>query len=337
MGLIFCCVLIFGIFSNPAIAAKAKILKFAVGIPPGDPMVQALNPWAENFNKAANGRYEIKVFPGGQLAGLAEMIDAVRTGAIEIGHGSIPTFAGQHLIFSASEVPYLLDSYEANIEFVRAIQDYQNAIMEKIFNQKFLCTWCMGFNEVYTTKKPVYKMEDLKGLNIAVTAPLMAQSAQLLGASPITVDWPEEYQSMQKGVADGGMATVIGAMAFMKYYETVKYYVSSFRAGGQLSVTMNLDVYNALPADLKQSMFLEAEKYARSMDMAMKQFSYVWAPGVLKDNGCEIYYLPPDERARWKKACAPIAENYWKQLGKDADFIRKAAEEANKKYPYTGD
>lgn len=334
MGLVFCCVLIFGTFSNPAIAAEVKILKFAVGIPPGDPMVEGLKPWIENFNKAANGRYEIKLFPGGTLAGLADMLDSVRTGVVEIGHGSLPPFAGQHPAFSASEVPYLLESYEANIEFVKSIQDYQNKIMSDMFNQKMLCTWCMGFNEIYTTKKPVHKMEDLKGMTIAVTAPLMAQSAQALGASPVTVDWPEEFSALQKGVADAGMGTVSGALAFMKFYEVIKYYIKSCRSGGQLDVSINLDVYNGLPADLQKVMDSEAEKYARAMDVAMKDFSFAWAEKVLKENGVEIITLAPEERVRWKKACAPIADEYWKRMGKDADLLKDAAAKANAKYPY---
>jgi TRAP-type C4-dicarboxylate transport system substrate-binding protein len=335
MGLVFCCVLIFGTLSNP-VTAKAGpiILKFSVAIPPGDPMVEGLNPWIKNFNEAAKGQYELKLFPGGTLAGTADTLDAVRTGVVEVGHGSIPTFAGHHPAFSASEVPYLLESYEANVEFVRSIQDYQNKIMEKMFNQKLLCTWCMGFNEFYTAKKPVKTLADMKGLNVAVTAPLMARSAQLLGASPVTMDWPDEFQSLQKGVVDAGMATVSGALAFMKYWEVIKYYVVSCRAGGQLDVAMNLDAYNKMPANLQKVMDDEAEKYARAMDVAMKDFSFVWAIGELKKNGVDVYTLPPEERAKWKQACAPIAEDYWKQMGADADFLKEAAAKANTKYPY---
>jgi TRAP-type C4-dicarboxylate transport system substrate-binding protein len=104
------------------------ILKLAVAIPPGDPMVERLKPLIDNFNKAAAGKYEMKLFEGGTLAGTADTLDAVRTGVVDIGHGSIPTFAGHDPAFSACEVPYFLNNYEANTEFVHLVKDYQDNI-----------------------------------------------------------------------------------------------------------------------------------------------------------------------------------------------------------------
>jgi TRAP-type transport system periplasmic protein len=313
------------------------ILKLGVAIPPGDPMVEGLKPWIENFNKAAAGRYELKLFEGGALAGTSDTLDAVRTGVEDVGHGSIPTFGGHDPAFSAAEVPFFLDTYEANTEFVHIIKDYQDNVFQTKFNQKLLCTWCMGFNEFYTVKKQIRTMADVKGLNIAVTGPLMSKSAAALGGSPVTMDFPDELPALQKGVVDAGMACVSGAMAFLKYYEVVKYYIASCRAGGELDVTINLDVWNKLPPDLQKVMQDEATKYATDLVPIMKEFSFVWAISELKKNGVEVYTLPPDERAKWKAANAQITADYFARLpAADAKLIQDAAAQANAKYPYQG-
>ena len=322
----------------PKTTAAPTILKLAVAIPPGDPMVERLKPLMDNFNKAAAGKYEIKLFEGGTLAGTADTLDAVRTGVVDIGHGSIPTFAGHDPAFSACEVPYFLNNYEANTEFVHLVKDYQDNVFQTKFNQKLLSTWCMGYNELYTVKKPIKTMADIKGLNIAVTAPLMSKTVAALGGAPVTMDWPDELPALQKGVVDGGMATVSGAMAFMKYYEVVKYYTASSKSGTELDLAVNLDVWKKMPADLQKVLQDEATSYGKDLEPIMKDFSLVWAINELKKNGVTVYNLPPDERDKWKAASAQIGADYFAKLpAADAKLIQDAGAQANAKYPYKGD
>ena len=316
--------------------AKEVVLKVSVAIPPGDPMVIGLEKWIKNFNAVATGRYKMELYAGGAIAGVADTLDAVRLGAIEIGHSSVPLYGGHDPGFNVCATPYLFNNYEANYDFIQQIYEWQNKIFEGKFNQKALALWTMGFNEFYTVKKPVKTLADVKGLNIAVTGPLMAKSAQALGGAAVNMDWPDEIPSLQKGVVDAGMATVSGALAFMKYWELIKYYVSSNRAGGELCVTMNLDVFNKMPADLQKAMLSEAKNYQESMNVEMKNFSFVWAIGELQKNGVDVYYLPGDERAKWAATHNQIIEDYWKQMGADAQFLKDAAAKANAKFSYTG-
>ena len=124
----------------------------------------------------------------------------------------------------------------------------------------------------------------------------------------------------------------------MKYYEVVKYYIVSNRAGGELDVTINLDVWKKLPADLQKVMQDEANSYAKDLGPTLKEFSFVWAISELKKNGVDVYNLPPDERAKWKAANAQIATDYFAKLpAADAKLIQDAAAKANAKYPYKGE
>jgi TRAP-type C4-dicarboxylate transport system substrate-binding protein len=262
------------------------------------------------------------------------MLDATRTGAVEMGHGSVPTFSGHDPAFSASQLPYEFDSFDANAEFCRLILPYIDSVMEKKFNQKLLASWNMGFNEFYTTKKQVRTMADIKGLNIAVTGVTMAQAAQALGGNPVTMDWPDEQPSLEKGVVDAGMATVSFALDFMNYADIIKYYVGSSFLGGQLSVSINLDTWNKLPPDLQKVMIDQGQKYGETCINIMRTASMVDAIQHLKDKGVDVYNLPADERAKWKAATQFIADDYWKQMGADAKTIQDAVNAANAKYPY---
>jgi TRAP-type C4-dicarboxylate transport system substrate-binding protein len=313
------------------------ILKLSVAIPPGDPHVDRLHPWIENFNAAADGRYEMQLFEGGQLAGTMDTLDAVRLQVVEIGHGAMQQYGGYNPVFEAAQVPYMLNNYEANYEFTQLLFDFDNEILMNDFNQILLSSWGMGFNELYTVDTPIRTMEDVQGLTLACTSNIQGQTAEALGASAVIMDWPDEMPSLEKGIVDGGMATVSGAMAFMSYWDLVDYYVESSFLGNHLCITMNLDVFNAMPADLQQVMLDEGKAYQEDMNEIMADYSFDWALGELEANGVDIYVLPAEERARWKAACEPIAEDYWELIGEeDAQFIKDAAAQANAKFPYGG-
>jgi TRAP-type transport system periplasmic protein len=324
--------------SQPATSSAASkiILKLSVGIPEGDPMVQALIAWSKDFNVVAGNRAEMQVYPGGVLGGSADAFLSTRNKTIEMGHLSIPTLSGYDPAFGVANLPYCLDTYEADTEFCKLVKDYHGQIMESKFNQKFLASWCMGFADVYTVKKQIKTMDDIKGMIFSCDKPIDAKSAELLGGSAVVMDFTEEYPALQKGVVTGGMACAGGALGFMKYYEVVKYLTLSSKSPGQLGVSINLDAYKSLPADLQKAIIDEGNKYESDMAVAMKKF-WMDSYKTITDNGMVLYTLPQDERAKWVAACQPITDDYWKQVGPDAAAkLQGFLKQANAKYPYTG-
>jgi TRAP-type transport system periplasmic protein len=314
--------------------ANKVVLKLAVAIPPDDPMVKALYAWADNFNAATGGAYTMEIYPGGVLAGTADTFAATRTRVVELGHISIASSAGYDPIFGVANLPWVFGTYEANNEFCYLSKNFMSKIMETKFNQKLMASWCMGFAEVYTTKKQIKTMDDFKGLLIACDKPIDAKTVELMGGSPVTMDYTEEFQALQKGLCTGGMATAGGALGFMKYYEVIKYLTISSKSPGQLGVSINLDAWNSLPANVQQIMQGQADKYQSDMAPVMKKF---WEDSfkTCADNGVVEYNLPADERTRWQNTCAPIATDFWKQFPADqVQTLQGFIKQANDKYPY---
>ena len=64
---------------------------------------------------------------------------------------------------------------------------------------------------VHTVKKPVEKLEDLKGMKIRCTG-TSAKIAASLGATPVAMPQTETYDALQKGVAEG----VLGPLEILK-------------------------------------------------------------------------------------------------------------------------
>ncbi len=86
---------------------------------------------------------------------------------------------------------------------------------------------------IHTVKKPVTKLEDLKGMKIRSTG-LASKIITALGASPVGTTMPETYDALRTGVAEGATAPIQALKGF-RWGEVVKYtilnYGSSYSTG----------------------------------------------------------------------------------------------------------
>ncbi len=62
------------------------------------------------------------------------------------------------------------------------------------------CNWS-------TRKKPVHKLEDLKGMKIRATGNV-ARIVEALGATPVAMPMPDTYDALSRGVVEGVVCPV---------------------------------------------------------------------------------------------------------------------------------
>ena len=80
-----------------------------------------------------------------------------------------------------------------------------------------------GVREMTTSKKPLEKPEDFKGLKMrAANEPLPIAAIEALGGTPTPVAYNETYLALQQGVADGQENPPMSILA-MKFYEVQDY------------------------------------------------------------------------------------------------------------------
>ena len=97
--------------------------------------------------------------------------------------------------------------------------------------------------------KPIRTLADLKGKKIAASG-MQAQTLSPLGAVPIAMSPPEQYEGMQKGTIDGNTASY-SPIADFKFYEVAKY-ITLFPFGGKMQLQLiNKNSWNKLPADIQ--------------------------------------------------------------------------------------
>ncbi len=82
-----------------------------------------------------------------------------------------------------------------------------------------------GARNFFTTKKPITKLEDMKGLKIRVqNSQMMLDTISALGASPTPIAYAELYTALQTGVVDGAENPPASYFS-NKFYEVAPNYV----------------------------------------------------------------------------------------------------------------
>jgi TRAP-type C4-dicarboxylate transport system substrate-binding protein len=266
--------------------------------------------WGKEIEKRTNGRVKITVFPGGTLTPADKCYDGVVKGISDLGM-SVPSYTMGR--FPLSEVLDLPLGAKTAFVATRLVNDFYKKFKPKEFDDvKIMYLHAHGPGIVHTRSKPIYKLEDLKGVKIRATG-TTAKVAASLGATPVAMPMPETYDSISRGVADG-VVCPMEALKGWKLGEVVKFTTQDFSSAYSLSffVAMNKDKWNSLPPDIQK--IIEQvneewiEKHGRNWDAIDKE-GYEF----IQKLGNKVIPLSKKEEARWAKAVEPLFAEYVKE------------------------
>jgi TRAP-type C4-dicarboxylate transport system substrate-binding protein len=309
------------------------VIRFTTGGPPEHPGTVLIQGFADDFNARAGGEYVIKVFPGGTLVSTLEQMNAIRTGAVEMGDAATNFYAGDDASFGVADVPFLLNNFDAQVEFSKDALEVLDSVSQQKFNQKLLILGIYGTKDVYSVDKPVKTLEDWKGLLVSINTPIESDMVKALGGAPVLVDWIDELPSLQKGVINAGIISAPLGLGPMGYSDVINYLTIASMKAGINFFSINLDVWNDLPRKIQNEMLEAAEVYAVNFNETFKKMEIEYIE-QLKSEGVEVYYLPKEEHDRWVAATRQVSDDYWNSLPQDiTKKFKDFAASANSKFP----
>ena len=266
----------------------------------------ACEEFCQEIEKRTNSRVKINYFPGGSLLTAERVLDGVIEGVSDIGWCNIGYSQGRFPVTEALMLP--LGYPNAWVANYVANDFYQEFEPEEWGNVHVLCLHSSPVN-IIISNKPVYKLEDLKGMTIRGVGPV-ASVVSALGATARSVPGPDIYESMSKNVIDASM-TPFETMKLFNLADVSKYAIDCHQVGQVYTfyLIMNKGTWDSLPPDI-QDVFNEFSKEFE------EKLALVWL-GVdtagreyAAEKGIEIIELTPEEAAKWQEAVKPVVEEY---------------------------
>jgi TRAP-type C4-dicarboxylate transport system substrate-binding protein len=303
------CALVFGMSATamPARAADKPIeLSFSNFFPAPHNNSVLAEEWSKAVTEKTGGKVKITLFHGGTLSPAAQTYDGVVKGISDIGMSVLSYTRGR---FPLTEIIDLPLGYKNGY----AATKVANAYYKKFKPKEFADTEVMFLHAhgpgVLHTKKPVSTMADLKGMKISCTG-LSAKVAEKLGAVPVAAPMPERYDSIQKGVTEGGLFP-LEALKGWKLGEVVKSTTLNFGSAYTTCffVVMNKEKWASLSPDVQKAIqevneqFIE--KFGKGWDQIDKEGNDFAA-----SKGVTTVALSADEDAKWAAAVKPILDEY---------------------------
>jgi tripartite ATP-independent transporter DctP family solute receptor len=274
-------------------AAEAQT-KLALGhsMAATDPAHQSALIFAKELEKLTKGTYVVEVYPADQLGKYDEQTQALRAGTQDIqlmdpnALDRYDTLAGLHVY------PFLFRDPD---HFFKV---YRGPVGAEMFEQirartgvRLIGTLFRGYRELTTVKRPIEKVEDLKGLKIRVPpAKIFVETWRTLGANPTPMVWGEVYLALKQGLIDA-QENPFAIIYHSKIHEVTRYLVLTHHASGFFSFMVNDRKFRALPPDV-QAAFRAAVTPAEEHYNQFVAREQVQLLDELKKKGMEV--LTPD-------------------------------------------
>jgi TRAP-type transport system periplasmic protein len=295
-----------------------------------------IKQWVDEVGKATGGKVKVTNFPGQTLLKAPETYDGVVSGTADIGVGAFAYTRGRFPVMEAFELPgiYFGSCTATNMT---AWDGYKKFNPKELKDVKVLWFYSLGPGILFT-KKQVKSLDDLKGLRIRATG-LTAKSIQALGATPVAMPMPDVYEALSKGVVGGNVAPPEVLKGWKQADVTDYIAIVPPVYNGVHYCVMNLDKWNALPADTRKAIDAVNEKFILTAGQ-------IW-DSEMKANGIDYGLEKGMKMTRWSKAdnqkamklMQPILDDYVARMDKKGlpgkeilDFVEMKAGEYSKKY-----
>ena len=207
------------------LVAQAQSMKLTLGhgAAPGNPRHEASVKFAEVLKAKTAGRIDVQVAHSAQLGDDAAMVTALRTGALDISANSQGAVANAVPEYNAYGMPFLFATPAAAFKLLDGPLGKELADKTAEKGMVLLGTWDNGIRHMTNSKRPITKVEDMKGLKMR-TPPdaVLVDIMQALGADPQQIKFSELYVALQQGVVDGQENPLVNIQA-SKLYEVQKH------------------------------------------------------------------------------------------------------------------
>jgi C4-dicarboxylate-binding protein DctP len=311
---LFCFVVILTCLVASPIAAQAQQTKLraTLQLPATDALLgKSLVRFKEDVEKRSNNAISIEIFDKGKLYIDDTTVDAVASGAIEMGVAGLNQFAKRIPAIDIMEQPFLF-----NFEALVKASAGPDSEMRKLIDKTILDTvgvrvlwWQSVGNQIFISKgTTTTEPHQIKDRRIRVFSPTHAEFVKHCGGTPVMVSankTPDAFQSHEIEMATGA-SSLIANRQLWAVADTI---TRTLHAPIEFFLIVNDKVWQSLPEDHRTIIAQAArdeERQSRQNVTEIEAGLYT----LFRQKGMTVYDLTADEVADWRACSASIVEDY---------------------------
>jgi len=295
--------------ASQAAFAQEKTLRLTFQNAADHPQGLGSQKFADLVKQKSGGKMVVKLFPSGQLGGDMQVVSALQGGTIDMTSLNAGLLNGVVKEFIVFDLPYLF----ANSKEADAIME--GPLGQKMFNMLpdkglvGVAYFDNGFRNVTTSKRPIVKAEDFKGLKLrTLQSGLYIDLFNALGATSVPIPFPELYTALEQKVVDG-QENPPRTIEASKLYEAQKYMSFTQHTYNPMAFLISKKTWDRLSADEKKIVG-DAAREAAGYQRALSREENQKAVERMKAAGLQVNELSPQEMAKLHELAKPVADKY---------------------------
>lgn len=303
----------------PAVSAQTK-WDMATPFPESNYHTRNARQFAEEVQRDSKGQLIITIHSNASLFKMPEIKRAVATGQAQIGDILLGAYGNEDPFFEIDGIPFVVQGFDGAKRLYDATKPFlDRRLVRQGLMPLYYIVWP---GQAIYSKAPLNTVADFKGLRFRTYSPTTSRFAELLGATPTTVQAPEIPMAFTTGIASvmitsGSTGVDTQAWDYSKYFYDI-------RAMHNKSVTMvNERVFKALPADM-QKVLTDAAARAETRGWAMATTSADESSAVLKARGMLVEPGSAALVGGLREVGAKLTDEWLKRAGADGEAALRA-------------
>lgn len=305
-----------GALTAAAADFKDRSIKLSYVTAKDSPYGLGVTKFTELVSQKSGGKIKVRGYADGQLGAEVQSISGAQGGVLEMALVSTAAVGGIAKEFSLFDLPFLFsDEKEAY-----AVLDgpVGKQLLDKLSDKSLtgLCYWEVGFRHTTSSKHPIVKADDFRGLKIrTIQNPVFVDVFNTLGANATPMAFTEVYTALDTKAIDG-QETPYNIIYTSKFFEVQKYLSATKHIYGPGVVLVGKKFWDQLSADEKkilQDSCSEARDYERTVSREANASLIT----ELRKKGMVFNEIASEEQARMRERVKPVIEKYTRQLGED--------------------
>jgi TRAP-type C4-dicarboxylate transport system substrate-binding protein len=276
-------------------------LRCSLDTAPSHPRNVAFHDFLGKIEAASGGQVKTKLFESGSLFPDLQVLKALVQGQVDMACPGTWTITGFVADADFSQLPAF---YGRPADMVHKATDGAGGkfVNEEIHNKlhvEVLGPWFdLGFNEWYTTRKPLNSLADLKGMKLRSPGGVLNSfRIRYLGAIPNVTAWPDVPLAMSQGTFDGLISSNESVNSAKLFDSGMRHSLQDNQGMGLYVPMANPDFWQKLGPKLQETVRqLWAENIPTYRANTAK--SQAAARGVLEKQGVVFVDVPQAELDR---------------------------------------
>jgi len=302
-----------------ATAVAAKEFRSSDVHPEDYPTVMAVKFMSDQIKAKTGGKDSIKVYTMSQLGSEKDTIEQTKIGALDFVRINV---APMNNICPETMVPTMPFLFRSK-EHMRKVLDgpIGDEILKACEKQGFigLAFYDSGSRSLYTVKKPVKSLADVKGLKIRVQqSDLWVSLLQAMGANATPMPYGEVYTGLKTGVVDGAENNP-PSFVFDNHYQVAKFYTIDEHLIVPEMVVFSKKIFDTLSKD-EQAALIKFSHEAQQEERKLWDIYEKEAMDKAKAAGIQIIQVSDADKKAFQDAVKPV----WDKYGpKHADMVKR--------------